>query len=57
MHSLLDDGACQMMPTDGLYSDCVVGKTLMEIAQVEHRVGLMREVPQMAKTFIAKGIS
>lgn len=46
-----------MMPTDGLYSDCVVGKTLMEIAQVEHRVGLMREVPQMAKTFIAKGIS
>ena len=46
-----------MMPTDGLYSDCVVRKPLLGMAQVEHRVGLILEVPQIAKTFVAKGIS
>ena len=57
MHPLLDNGACEMMPTDGLYSDCVVSKPLIGMAQVEYRVGLIREVPQIAKTFVAKGIS
>ena len=46
-----------MMPIDGLYSDCVVRKSLIGMAQVEHRVELIREVPQIAKTFVAKGIS
>ena len=40
MHSLLDDGACEVTPTDGLYSDCVVRRPLVAMAQVEHRVGL-----------------
>ena len=57
MHFGLDNGACEMMPTDGLYSDCVVHKPLIGMAQVQHRVGLIREVPQMAKAFVAKGIA
>ena len=45
MHSILDNGACEMMPTDGLYSDCVVPKPLIGMTQVEHRVVLIRDVP------------
>ena len=30
----------------------VVRKPLIGMAQVEHRVGLIREVPQIARTFV-----